>query len=138
MGKDARRRAGKILFRMADLMDERADDFALREAMDMGIPYSDFRNIIMPHCSGLFRFYGGLAMSAMNGSYRTSYEGNIRILTRREPLGVVGCITPWNFPLALTCSKVAPGLAAGNCIVHKPASDTPLTALALAQVALDA
>jgi aldehyde dehydrogenase (NAD+) len=128
----------KILFRMADLLDERADDFALREAMDMGIPYSDFRNIIMPHCSGLFRFYGGLAMSAMNGSYRTSYEGNIRILTRREPLGVVGCITPWNFPLALTCSKVAPGLAAGNCIVHKPASDTPLTALALAQVALDA
>src|ERR1700730_5103530 len=128
----------KILFRMADLMDERADDFALREAMDMGIPYSDFRNIIMPHCSGLFRFFGGLAMSAMSGSYRTSYEGNIRILTRREPLGVVGCITPWNFPLALTCSKVAPGLAAGNCIVHKPASDTPLTALALAQVALDA
>ena len=128
----------KILFRMADLMDERADDFALREAMDMGIPYSDFRNIIMPHCSGLFRFYGGLAMSAMNGSYRTSYEGNIRILTRREPLGVVGCITPWNFPLALACSKVAPGLAAGNSIVHKPASDTPLTALALAQVALDA
>ena len=128
----------KILFRMADLMDERADDFALREAMDMGMPYSDFRNIIMPHCSGLFRFFGGLAMSAMNGSYRTSYEGNIRILTHREPLGVVGCITPWNFPLALTYSKVAPGLAAGNCIVHKPASDTPLTALALAQVALDA
>jgi aldehyde dehydrogenase (NAD+) len=128
----------KILFRMADLMDERADDFALREAMDMGIPYNDFRNIIMPHCSGLFRFFGGLAMSAMNGSYRTSYEGNIRILTRREPLGVVGCITPWNFPLALACSKVAPGLAAGNSIVHKPASDTPLTALALAQVALDA
>jgi aldehyde dehydrogenase (NAD+) len=128
----------KILFRMADLMDERADDFAIREAMDMGMPYSDFRTIIMPHCSGLFRFFGGLAMSAMNGSYRNSYEHDIRILTRREPLGVVGCITPWNFPLALTCSKVAPGLAAGNCIVHKPASDTPLTALALAQVALDA
>jgi aldehyde dehydrogenase (NAD+) len=137
-GRMHREERARILFRMADLLDQRADDFALREAMDMGIPYSDFRNIIMPHCSGLFRFFGGLAMSAMNGSYRTSYEGNIRILTRREPLGVVGCITPWNFPLALTCSKVAPGLAAGNCIVHKPASDTPLTALALAQVALDA
>ena len=128
----------KLLFRIADLLDERATEFALLEAMDMGMPYSDFRTIIMPHCSGLFRFFGGLAMSAMSGGYRTSYDSNIRILTRREPLGVVAAITPWNFPLALTCSKVAPALAAGNCIVHKPASDTPLTAIALAQVMLDA
>jgi aldehyde dehydrogenase (NAD+) len=89
----------KILFRMADLMDERAHDFALREAMDMGMPYRDFIDIIMPHCSGLFRFFGGLAMQ-MNGGYRSSYESSVRILTRREPLGVVACITPWNFPLA--------------------------------------
>lgn len=128
----------KILFRMADLMDERAEDLAIREAMDMGMPYKDFREIIMPHCSGLFRFFGGLAMSAMNGGYRSSYEHDIRILTRREPLGVVAAITPFNFPLALSCSKIAPALAAGNTIVHKPASDTPLTALALAQIALDA
>jgi aldehyde dehydrogenase (NAD+) len=128
----------KILFKIADLLDERADDFAIREAMDMGMPYQDFRNIIMPHCSGLFRFFGGLAMSAMNGGYRASYEHDLKILTRREPLGVVAAITPFNFPLALTCSKIAPALAAGNTIVHKPASDTPLTALALAQVALDA
>jgi len=137
-GKMHHEERAKILLKMADLMDERADDFAIREAMDMGMPYTDFRTIIMPHCSGLFRFFAGQAMSAMNGSYRTSYEHDIRILTRREPLGVVAAITPWNFPLALTCSKVAPGLAAGNCMVHKPASDTPLTALALAQVALDA
>ncbi|MGH9402831.1 MAG: aldehyde dehydrogenase family protein [Terriglobia bacterium] len=137
-GKMHHEERAKILFRMADLMDERADDFAIREAMDMGMPYTDFRTIIMPHCSGLFRFFGGQAMSAMNGSYRTSFEQTIRILTRREPLGVVAAITPWNFPLALTCSKMAPGLAAGNCMVHKPASDTPLTALALAQVAMDA
>jgi aldehyde dehydrogenase (NAD+) len=123
---------------MADLLDERADDFAIREAMDMGMPYTDFRSVIMPHCSGLFRFFAGQAMAHMDGGYRTSYEANIRILTRREPLGVVGAITPWNFPLALTCSKIAPALAAGNVIIHKPASDTPLTALALAQVALDA
>jgi aldehyde dehydrogenase (NAD+) len=128
----------KILFRMADLMDARAEDFAVREAMDMGMPYADFRKIIMPHCSGLFRFFAGQAMHAMNGSYRTSYEHDLRILTRREPLGVVAAITPFNFPLALSCSKIAPALAAGNTIVHKPASDTPLTALALAQVALDA
>lgn len=112
----------KILFKMADL----------------GMPYTDFRNIVMPHCSGLFRFYAGQAMAHMDGGYCASYESNIRILTRREPLGVVGAITSWHFPLALTASKVATGLAAGNCIIHKPASDTPLTALALAQVALDA
>ncbi|MER8784326.1 aldehyde dehydrogenase family protein [Mesorhizobium sp. M0437] len=128
----------KILFRIADLMDERAEDFAVREAMDMGMPYRDFRDIIMPHCSGLFRFHGGLAMSAMDGACRTSYDPNIRILTRREPLGVVAAITPFNFPLALSCSKIAPALAAGNTVVHKPATDTPLTALALAQVILDA
>jgi len=74
----------------------------------------------------------------MNGGYRASYESSLRILTRREPLGVVAAITPFNFPLALTCSKVAPALAAGNTVVHKPASDTPLTALALAQVIVDA
>ena len=127
----------KILFRIADLLDERAADFALREAMDMGMPYRDFRDTIMPCCSGLFRFFGGLAMQ-MNGGYRQSYEPNIRILTRREPLGVVACITPFNFPLILTCTKVAPALAAGNVVVHKPASDTPLTAIALAQLMLDA
>src|SRR4051812_21329707 len=85
----------KILFRIADLMDERAEDFAVREAMDMGMPYRDFRDIIMPHCSGLFRFHGGLAMSAMDGAYRTSYEPDVRTLTRREPLGVVAAITPF-------------------------------------------
>ena len=128
----------KILFRVADLLDERAEEFALREAMDMGMPYRDFIDIIMPHCSGLFRFFGGLAMNAMDGGYRGSYEANLRILTRREPLGVVAAITPFNFPLALTCSKIAPALAAGNTVIHKPASDTPLSALALAQVMLDA
>jgi aldehyde dehydrogenase (NAD+) len=128
----------KILFRIADLMDERAEDFAVREAMDMGMPYRDFRDTIMPHCSGLFRFHGGLAMNAMDGAYRDSYAPEVRILTRREPLGVVAAITPFNFPLALSCSKIAPALAAGNTLVHKPATDTPLTALALAQVILDA
>ncbi len=128
----------KILFRAADLLDDRAQEFALLEAMDMGMPYSDFVSIIMPHCSGLFRFFGGLAMSAMGGGYRSSYEEDLKILTRREPLGVVAAITPWNFPLALSCSKVAPALAAGNTVIHKPATDTPLTAIRLAQTLQDA
>src|SRR5579872_4325704 len=127
----------KILFRIADLMDQRAEEFALREAMDMGMPFRDFRDTILPTCSGLFRFFGGLAMQ-IGGGYRQSYEAATRILVRREPLGVVGCITPFNFPLCLACTKFAPALAAGNTIVHKPASDTPLTALAFAQLTLDA
>jgi acyl-CoA reductase-like NAD-dependent aldehyde dehydrogenase len=127
----------KILFHIADLLDERAEEFAIREAMDMGMPYRDFLETILPTCSGLFRFFGGLAMQ-IGGGYRQSYEPNVRILTRREPLGVVGCITPFNFPLVLSCTKFAPALAAGNTIVHKPASDTPLTALAFAQLTLDA
>jgi aldehyde dehydrogenase (NAD+) len=53
-------------------MDECGNDFAIREAMDMGMPYTDFRTITMPHCSGLFRFFGGLAMTAVNGGYRRS------------------------------------------------------------------
>ncbi len=128
----------KILFRVADLIDERGADIGLRESMDMGMPYHDFMEIILPHCSGLFRFFAGQAMTGMNGSYRTSYEADVRILTKREPLGVIVAITPFNFPFALTCSKVAPALAAGNTVVHKPASDTPLSALALAQIMLDA
>ena len=127
----------KILFRMADLMDARAEDFALREAMDMGMPYRDFLTTILPTCSGLLRFFGGLAMQR-NGSYRESYERDLKIITRREPLGVVAAITPFNFPLTLSLTKIAPALAAGNAVLHKPASDTPLTALAFAQLALDA
>ncbi len=127
----------KILFRIADLLDERAAEFALHEAMDMGMPYADFMNTIMPTGSGLFRFFGGLAMQ-LGGGYRQSYEPNIKILTRREPLGVVGAITPFNFPLTLSLSKIAPALTAGNTVVHKPASDTPLTALLLGKVMLDA
>ncbi len=127
----------QLMFKIADLLDARAEEFGMREAMDMGMPFHDFVTIIMPHCSGLFRFFGGLAMQ-MNGGYRQSYEASLKILTRREPLGVVAAISPFNFPLTLSVSKIAPALAAGNTVVHKPASDTPLSALAFAQVTLDA
>ncbi|WP_233808190.1 aldehyde dehydrogenase family protein [Paraburkholderia sp. HP33-1] len=68
----------KILFRVADLLEERAEDFALRESMDMDMPYRDFLDIIMPHCAGLFRFFGGIAMHAMGGAYRGSYEPHVQ------------------------------------------------------------
>jgi aldehyde dehydrogenase (NAD+) len=136
-GKMHHEERAKILFRMADLLDARAEDFALREAMDMGMPYRDFITAVLPGCSGMLRFFGGMAMQ-LDGTYRQSYEKDLKIITRREPLGVVAAITPFNFPLTLSLTKIAPALAAGNAIVHKPASDTPLTALAFAQLTLDA
>jgi aldehyde dehydrogenase (NAD+) len=136
-GKMHHEERAKVLFRMADLLDARAEDFALREAMDMGMPYRDFLTTVLPTCSGMLRFFGGLAMQ-LNGSYRQSYERDLKIITVREPLGVVAAITPFNFPLTLALTKIAPALAAGNAVVHKPASDTPLTAVAFAQLTLDA
>ena len=129
----------KILFRMADLMDERADDFAIREAMDMGMPYTDFRSIIMPHCSGLFRFFAGQAMAHMDGGYRTSYEPNIRILTRREPLGVRGRDHAVELPAGADLHRRWPrAWRPATWSSTSPRRTRPLTALALAQVALDA
>jgi hypothetical protein len=99
----------QILFKIADLIQEREQDFALREAMDMGVPYHDFRAVVIPHCVGLFRFFGGLCMTAMNGSYRDSYEPNILpdVLTAVEaaPLLCAG-VTTFN---ALRNSGATPG-----------------------------
>ena len=128
----------KILLKIADLIDARGEDIAYRETVDMGMPYSDFMRILVPQASGMFRFCAAYAMTGMNGAYRQSYEPNLKIITRREPLGVVAAISPFNFPFILSVSKVAPAFAAGNTIVHKPASDTPLSAIALGQIMLDA
>ncbi|WP_420346506.1 aldehyde dehydrogenase family protein [Pelagibius sp.] len=128
----------QVLFRIADLIEERAEDLALREAMDMGMPYRDFIHAIIPHCAGMFRIFGSLAMTSMDGGYRSSYQPDLRILTRREPLGVVAAITPFNFPFALSMSKIAPALAAGNTVVHKPSETTPSSAIAFAQITIDA
>jgi aldehyde dehydrogenase (NAD+) len=137
-GKMHHEERAKVLLKIADLIDQRGEEIAYRETVDMGMPYHDFMRILVPHTSGMFRYCAGFAMSAMNGSYRDSYEPELKIMTRRQPLGVVAAISPFNFPFVLSVSKVAPALAAGNTIVHKPASDTPLSALALAQIMLDA
>jgi len=137
-GKMHHEQRAKIMFKIADLIDERAEDLAYRETVDMGMPYSDFLKVLAPHASGVFRLFAGAAMTAMSGSYRSSYEPDLKIITKRQPLGVVAAISPFNFPLLLSISKIAPAFAAGNTVVHKPASDTPLSALALGQIMLDA
>jgi aldehyde dehydrogenase (NAD+) len=128
----------KIMLKVADLIEARGEDIAYRETVDMGMPYGDFLKILVPHAAAVFRFCAALSLTSMDGALRQSFEHDIKILTRREPLGVVAAISPFNFPFLLSVSKVAPAFAAGNTVVHKPASDTPLSALALAQIMLDA
>jgi acyl-CoA reductase-like NAD-dependent aldehyde dehydrogenase len=128
----------KLLQRVADLIEENAHELAYREAIDMGMLYADAANVVVPHIANMFRYYSGWP-SKLDGALRRAeplpgVEEELLAFTRREPLGVVAAITPFNFPLVLSVSKIAPALAAGNCIVHKPASDTPLSALKLAEI----
>jgi acyl-CoA reductase-like NAD-dependent aldehyde dehydrogenase len=127
----------KMLNRIADLIEGKyAEELAHREVIDMGKLYSDVTRIEIPHLANMFRYYAG---------WTTKLEGNVKPVegndhehlmawTRREALGVVAAITPFNFPLILTVSKIAPALAAGNCFIHKPASQTPLSAITIAKI----
>ena len=128
----------KIMNRIADLMEERANELAYREALDMGKLYKDAAGIDVPFCAKLFRYFAGFA-TKIEGAVKPS-EGHQASLTytRREPLGVVAAITPFNFPLILSVSKIAPAFAAGNCVIHKPATTTPLTAISLAEIMVEA
>ncbi len=131
----------KIMNRVADLIEERADDLAFREVVDMGKLHRDVTSIDIPHIANMFRYYAGWT-TKLEGATKAvepaGHQGRVFAYTRRLPVGAVAAITPFNFPLILTVSKIAPALAAGNTFVHKPASDTPLSAVALAQVMVDA
>ena len=131
-------RRAQIMNRVADLIEERAMELAVRESMDMGKLYKDAMGIDVPHCARYIRYYAGYT-TQLEGSVKPA-EGHQASLayTRREPLGVVAAITPFNFPLILSISKIAPAMAAGNCIIHKPATTTPLTAITLAEIMQEA
>jgi acyl-CoA reductase-like NAD-dependent aldehyde dehydrogenase len=132
----------KILRRIGDLILENAHELAYREAVDMGKLYTDARSVDVPHIANMFHYYAGwttkLAGETLPVEPVPGQEGELFAFTQREPLGVVAAITPFNFPLILSVSKIAPALAAGNTVVHKPASSTPLSALKLAQIIQDA
>src|SRR5690349_9952225 len=123
-----------LLHRLADAIAGRADDLAILEARNAGKPISDARGEIGMVVE-TFRYYAG-APERVTGK-TIPVAGGID-MTFREPLGVVGLITPWNFPLTIASWKVAPALAAGNTVVLKPAELTPLTSLELERIALDA
>ena len=123
---------GRLLWRIADIMTEKADELALLETLDTGKPISESRNIDVVEAIDVFRYYAGWA-TKIEGSTIPA-KGNYFTYTLREPLGVVVAITPWNFPLLLAVWKIAPALACGNTVILKPASQTPLTALKLAEI----
>ena len=123
-----------LLHRLANALEERAEDLARLEARNVGKPIADARGE-MEMVVQTFRYYAGAPERLLG--HTIPVAGGVD-MTFREPLGVVGLIVPWNFPLAIASWKVAPALAAGNTVVLKPAELTPLTALELERIALEA
>ncbi|KAB2348413.1 aldehyde dehydrogenase family protein [Actinomadura rudentiformis] len=130
------RERGRILLRASEILCARAAEFAELESLDVGKPVMFTRTVDIPTVVETFEYYGNLA-AGLEGAARPTTAPALAY-TRREPIGVVAAITPFNFPFILSSTKIAPALAAGNTIVHKPAEETPLTALRLAEVLRDA
>jgi len=126
----------RIMFKLAELMERDLEELALLETLDMGKPISDTRAIDIPTAINSIRWYAE-ALDKVYGEVATTPVERLSYVVR-EPLGVVGAIVPWNFPLHMACWKVAPALAMGNSIVLKPAEQSPSTALKLGQLALEA
>jgi aldehyde dehydrogenase (NAD+)/phenylacetaldehyde dehydrogenase len=127
------RERGRLVWQLGETLLERADDIARLETLHNGKPIFESRHIEVPASAECFQYFAGWA-DKIHGE-TIPVKGNFLSYTLREPVGVVAAIVPWNFPLLLTAWKVAPALAAGNTVIVKPASQTPLTALALAEAA---
>ncbi len=127
---------GKLMNKLADLIEKNADDLAKLEALDNGKPYSVAKAADLPLTVACYRYYAGWA-DKIHGK-TIPVNGNYFSYTRHEPIGVVAQIIPWNFPLLMQAWKLGPALAAGNTIILKPAEQTPLTALRVGELALEA
>jgi aminomuconate-semialdehyde/2-hydroxymuconate-6-semialdehyde dehydrogenase len=126
----------KLMRRMADLIEARLDAFAEEESRDNGKPVQVARSIDIPRAIANFRFFAAMAETQASESHHD--ETGTLNYTLRQPLGVVGCISPWNLPLYLLSWKIAPALAAGNCVIAKPSEITPVTAWLLGEIAQEA
>ena len=123
----------KILLKIADLIQENLAILAQAEAKDNGKPLSLAQSVDIPRASANFRFFGN-AITQYASQAHQSVGLNTMNYTLRQPIGVVGCISPWNLPLYLFTWKIAPALAAGNCVVAKPSEVTPMTAYMLGDI----
>ena len=133
--KMSARDRGRLLWRVGDALMERADEIARLETLHNGKPIFESRQIEIPAAAECFQYYAGWA-DKLHGE-TIPVRGEYLAYTLREPVGVIAAIVPWNFPLLLTAWKVAPALACWNTVIIKPASQTPLTAIALAEIAAE-
>lgn len=134
--KSGLRKRFRLLMRIADIIEQELDEFARAETVDTGKPLSMSSSVDIPRAQSNFRFF---ATSILHfGSESHHMEGEAVNFTLRQPLGVVGCISPWNLPLYLFTWKIAPALAAGNCVVAKPSEITPMTAYMLSKACIEA
>lgn len=123
---------GRLLLRLADAVDAHAEELARLESTDTGHPIRDSSRLDVPRTAATFRYFGGMADKYQGGVIPVD-AGFLNYLVR-EPIGVIGQIVPWNFPLMFTSWKMGPALAAGNTVVFKPAELTPLSALRIAEL----
>jgi aldehyde dehydrogenase (NAD+) len=123
---------GRLLYRLADLIEQNADELAQLETLDNGKPVAMARAADLPLTIACYRYYAGWADKIQGKTIPVS--GDYFCYTRHEPVGVVGQIIPWNFPLLMQAWKLGPALAAGNTVLLKPAEQTPLTALRVGEL----
>jgi aminobutyraldehyde dehydrogenase len=126
----------RLLLKLADAIEARAEDFARLESLNCGKPYARALGDEIPAIADCFRYFAGAAR-CMSGTVANEYLAGHTSMIRRDPVGVVGSIAPWNYPLMMAAWKTAPALAAGNTVVIKPSEQTPLTTLLLAQLAAE-
>jgi aldehyde dehydrogenase (NAD+) len=127
---------GRLIWKLADLVEKNIDELAELETLDNGKPIFESRYVDMPMVIDVLRYYAGLA-TKIHGETVNTFETAFTY-TLREPVGVVGLIVPWNFPLLLASWKLGPALACGNTLVLKPAEQTPLTTLKLGELSIEA
>jgi phenylacetaldehyde dehydrogenase len=129
---------GKLLWKLADLVEQHSEELAEIESIDNGKPVAVARMADVPLAVDMFRYMAGWATKITGSTIPLSFPGEYLSYTLREPVGVVGQIIPWNFPLLMAAWKLAPALAAGCTVVLKAAEQTPLSALRLAELVLEA
>ena len=125
-----------ILYRISTLIEQNLDRLAEAESRDNGKPVGLAKRVDIPRAAHNFRFYATAILHFSSESH--SMESNAINYTHRDPVGVAGCISPWNLPLYLFSWKIAPALAAGNCVVAKPSEITPMTAFLLSEICIEA
>ncbi len=128
----------RLLWKLADLIEEHAQEFSEIESINTGKPITETMLADVPLTVEHFRYFAGWVTKLTGETLPVSQPGHYLAYTRREPLGVVGAIVPWNFPLMIASWKIAPALACGNTVVVKPSEVTPLSLLRLGELALEA